>query len=588
MAEARRGEHQGGAWREVVRLLSPWRARLVLVALAVTAAAGLELVPPLVVRRVIDTNVLHGRTSGLAGAALLYLLATSARHALAMVYGWQTAVIAQGMLHRLRVRLFTHICRLPADQHDRMPVGDTVSRATADLETVQELVTRGVVALVAEVVPLVAVAVAMMILSPSLSLAVLVTVPLLVISGRLIRFRVREAQRVNRAAVGRLASHIHEDLLGADVVKALRKEEFFTTRFRNTLRQTLTAFNRANIYNTFYGPLIGLVASAIIAGLLWVGAGGGLRTVGVSLGTLAAFVLLFQRFIQPITALAEQWQTVQEALAGADRVIDVLALPVDEPPRRTAPPSDPANVEVEGLTFGYLADRPVLRDVALQASPGEHVAVVGRTGAGKSTLLAILAGLRDPWTGTVRLAGVDPRTLSDEDRRRVLGFVPQRVQVFNSSIADNLSLGHPAVDIAHMERALARVGATDLIRSLPKGLHTHLAGTGGGHGHVLSAGERQLLVLARALVFDPPIVVLDEASAFVDSTTDATLRAALKSTVCGSDGILLTVAHRLASAREADRVFVLDDGVIAESGPPATLPTGGLFASLLKAESAGA
>ena len=331
-----------------------------------------------------------------------------------------------------------------------------------------------------------------------------------------------------------------------------------------------------------------ILTTLAMALVLWVGVAGQglLASLDLSLGTLTAFVLLLQRFSVPIMSLGNEWQTVQAALAGLERIFQVLALP-SEAPASGGPPQphsrSNAAIEMQEVSFGYLAHRPVLRGVSLAVQPGEHIVLVGRTGAGKSSVLHLLGGLYTPWSGIVRVAGADPTVLPDDERRRALGVVLQVVQLFRGTVFDNLTLGDASVSRDAVQRAAVIAGADAFIQALPQGYETLL-----GSGIQLSAGQRQLLALARALVWDPAVLLLDEATAAVDSASEAAFRAALHAAVIGCGHAVLTVAHRLATAQEADRVLVMDAGQIVEAGPPEELISrGGRFAALLELEAAG-
>jgi ATP-binding cassette subfamily B protein len=331
-----------------------------------------------------------------------------------------------------------------------------------------------------------------------------------------------------------------------------------------------------------------ILSALAMALVLWVGVAGQgmLASLDISLGTLTAFVLLFQRFFVPIMSLGNEWQTVQAALAGLERIFQVLALPSEKPaPGSPRPPQYRSNsaIEMREVFFGYLPNRPVLRGVSLVAQPGEHIVLVGRTGAGKSSVLHLLGGLYTPWSGTVRVSGANPTLLTDDQRRRAMGVVLQVVHLFQGTVFDNLILGDRSVDRQAVQRAAAIAGADAFIQALPQGYDTLLGG-----GMQLSGGQRQLLALTRALIWDPGVLLLDEATAAVDSASEAAFRAALRSAVIGCGRAVLTVAHRLATAQEADRVLVMDTGQIMEVGPPDELiRRGGRFAALLELESAG-
>jgi len=598
------GRSPVGLRRHLGALVRPWRARLVVVGAAALVAAILELVPPLVVRHVIDHNLTPRRTAGLAEAGLAYLAAAATVAVLTAGYGYLAATIAQRALAGLRARLFAHLLALPTDYHDRTPIGDSISRTTADIEAIDDLFSSSVATLLGETVRLLTVVAAMLALSPILTAAAAVVVPPLALVTGVLRRRVRTAERATRVAVGSLNTHLAEDLAGVEVIRAFGRQATFTDRFRRALRTWLRAANSSVFYNAFYTPTLGVLAAVTTAVLLWLGGRNTFDAIGVSVGTLTAFVLLFTRFFTPLVNLGDEWQSVQAALAGAERVFAVLDLPPDQlpcpttavaaadppsPATDTAPPrSNPPLVELRGVTFGYLPERPVLHDVTLTVGRGEHLAIVGRTGAGKSSLVSLLAGLYQPWGGAVRLAGADPRSLEDTQRHRLLGYVPQTVALFSGTIGDNITLGDPRLTAADITRAARIAGAHAFIETLPAGYATVLSGAGHGTGVHLSAGQRQLLALARALVTRPAVLLLDEATAVIDGASDTAFRTALHQHVRAAGTAVLTVAHRLATARQADRVAVLAAGRVLEHGTPAQLlAAGGRFADLTALEEAG-
>ncbi len=577
---------QGIRPQQITALLQTRRGLVLGIALSVLAGAALELAPPLLMQTIVDAHLAIGRADGLLRLAVLYLLASGGAQALGFVTSYLTALAAQGALRDLRVRLFAHLQKLPMAYYDQTPLGDILSRCTADVDTVDTLFSSGVASLLADVLRLVSVVAAMVALSPLLSLVSALVVPPLMWVTNFFRVRVRDAERNNRQAVGRLNTHLQETLSGVEVIRAFGREAVFARRFRLALRDALAALNGAIAYSALYSPLMAILSSLAVALLLWVGVLNPSGVWNISLGTLIAFVLLFRRFFAPITALGDEWQTVQSALSGAERIFQVLGLPTESPslPIGGFPDGEGrGGVELHNVTFGYFPERPILRGVSLSVRTGEQVALVGRTGAGKTSALHLLAGMYTPWAGVVRAAGRDPHQLPEAERRRLIGVVPQMVQLFSGTILDNLTLGDAAVTRADVERAASLTRAADFINALPQGYATPL-GVGNGSAQ-LSAGQRQLLALTRALVWNPPVLMLDEATALVDSATEAAFRAALR-----ADGMraVLIIAHRLATAREADRVIVMDSGQIIEEGPPGELiERGGRFAALLELEAAG-
>ena len=587
-------------------IVRPWRGSLLLVGVSVLLGALLELAPPLLVKSIIDEHLTQGRPEGLLLIAILYLGATAAVQVVGFVTEYLTAVIAQGVLRRLRVRLFAHLQTLPISYYDRTPLGDTISRCTADIETISTLFTTagaasGAVAssgggaggtsgatVLMGIVRLVTIAAAMVVISPLLSLVSALTVVPVAIITRYFQVQVREAERANRQAVGLQNTHLQETLGGIEVIRSQGSESAFIARFRSALRDGLEAFNRTAVYSSLYVPMMVIFSTLAMALVLWVGVTdpGFLVSLDISLGTLIAFVLLLQRFFVPIMTLGNEWQTVQAALAGLERIFQVLALPSEKfPPSSPGRPESNANsaIEMREVSFGYLPGLPVVHRVTLEVRPGEHVALVGRTGSGKSSILHLLGGLYPPWSGAVRVSGTDPTLLAEEERRSQVGVVLQVVQLFRGTVLDNLTLGDGSVSRDAIHQAATIAGAHSFIQALPQGYDTLL-----GTGFQLSAGQRQLLALTRALVWDPAVLLLDEATAAVDSASEAAFRAALRTSVMDRGRAVLTVAHRLAVAQEADRVFVMDAGQIMESGPPEELiRRGGRFAALLELEAAG-
>jgi ATP-binding cassette subfamily B protein len=574
-------------------LISARRFLIGVIVVCYLIAQSLSVAPPLLVQRIVDEHLMTGMRDGLLKLAWLYFGSIIGMQVVNAFGSYLTSVAAQGALHDLRVRLFEHVQALPTSYHDRTPLGDLISRGTADIETVDTLFSSGVATLVSSLFNLITLAAAMLVLNVPLFVVTLLVVPFVAAITQFFRVRVREAERENRVATGLMNTYLQETLGGVEVIRAFRREEMFIARFRQALRDVLFSYNRSTVYNSFYPPLMAVLSSLIGALLLRLGASGQGEQWGVTVGILTAFVLLFRRFFSVIIDLGDQWQTVQSAFSGLERIAQVLAVPVEELPRSTAVLLDQTTelqlkVSLKDVTFGYEESHAILQNFSLKICAGEHVALVGRTGAGKSSVLHLLAGLYAPWAGEVYVAGHDPRSLPAEERREWLGVVPQVVQLFSGTVYDNLTLGDTSVPREAVERAATIAGADEFIRGLTQGYDTMLSGMGHGKGVQLSSGQRQLLALARALVWDPQVLLLDEATASVDNASDAAFRAALRSDITSHQRAVLTVAHRLSTAREADRVVVMEAGQIIEAGTPAALiASGGRFAALAELEAEG-
>ena len=585
---------QLGTWDQIRSLIHPWRWLIAAIGLCILLTEAFAIVPPLLMQRIIDDHLTAGSPTGLLPLGLLYLAATAAAEWMDFGVTYLTARVAQNALRDLRVRLFAHLERLPLSYYDHTPIGDAISRCTADVDTVDTLFTTGVSSLITRLLQLVTAFVAMAALSPRLSLLTLLVLPPLVLVTRFFQIHIREAERRRRQAIGMLNVYLQETLGGVEVVRAFGRVDMFVARFNIALRDTVAAYGQALSYNVFYSPLLTTLVALCVAVLLWAGAGGLGETWGLSIGTLTAFVLLFQRFFEPLRNLGEDWQTVQSALSGIERVMQVLNIGEDTPAagRPTAASAWPhAAVELSNVVFGYAPERPIVHQISLTVASGEHVALVGRTGAGKSSIVRLLGGLYEPWSGIVRVAGLNPRSLSDDERRHIIGVVPQTVQLFSGTIWDNLTLGDTSVPREAVERAAGMTTVDRFISTLPQGYDTLLSGLGRGAGVQLSAGQLQLLSLARALVWDPNVLLLDEATASVDNSSEADFRAALRAAMqrdAGRQRAVVTVAHRLSTAREADRVVVIENGRIVEQGAPDhLLRRRSKFAAMVELESAG-
>ena len=575
--------------QQLLVILAPRKLRILVIAITILTGAGLELVPPLVLKQIIDNHLTLGNPQGIWGLAFVYLASVVGVQSLGFLTSYLTALTAQGALNDLRVRLYKHLQHLPIQYYDQNPLGDIISRCTADVDTLDTLFSSGVAGLVTDLVRLVTVSFAMIALSPILALISALVVPPLLWITNAFRVRIRDAERKNRIAVGLLNTRLQETFGGVEVIRAFGREPVIVARFRRVLEKTLKAYNLSAKFSALYTPIMQILMAIAITLLLCGGAQAGLHKVEISLGTLTAFVLLFKRFFDPITSVGEEWQTVQSALSGAERIFQVLDLPVEEEAMSKSGThiKPTGGILVSDLTFGYFEDQPVLNHVTLNVAPGEHVALVGRTGAGKSSILNLLGGLYTPWQGVIQVAGLDPHQIPEIERRRFIGVVPQAVQLFSGSVLENLTLGDPDVPEEAVERAVQIAGVEGLIQSLPKGYDTQIS-SGAGEGVQLSSGQRQMLSLARALIWDPAVLLFDEATSAIDSASEAAFRQALLAETSRHQRAILTVAHRLSTAREADRVIVLENGRILETGTPAELiHKGGRFAALLEMEAAG-
>ncbi len=563
-------------WTELTPLLAHlWPVVAGLGALIV-AAMLLDLTPPLIVRAVVDGHLAVGDYAGVWPLAAAYLATLIATQAVNFGQNYLTALVGQNVLLRLRLSVAAHLEALPLAYFDRTPVGEIISRCTADVDAVNTLFTSGVIAVLVDAFRATGLLVTMFALSPGLSGVALLVVPFVFVLTEFFRRQIRYSEREVRRQVGFLNTHLQETYAGLRVVKAFGREGAFIERFNTGLRGFVRAANRSSTFNSFFPPAMDILRASSIALLLWFGANP--RTflhLGVSVGTLVAFVQLLQRLFNPLTNLSDEYQTIQQAMAGVERITEVLNVAPEDRPAPVEPEATSASgadgraragrVTVDALTFGYIPDRPVLSGLNLDVRPGERLVIAGRTGAGKTSLLHLMAGLYGPWDGSITINGVDPRRIPAGRRRRLIGVVPQAVQLFEGTVAENVALGDLAIPPEQVRRALELVGAWGFVAALPKGADTFL-GPGGSR---LSFGQTQLIAMARAIVGDPPVLLLDEPTSGMDSDTERLIYQALKES--SRQRTVITVAHRLSSVIEAERVVILSGGRIVQSGTPEEL-----------------
>lgn len=561
-----------------------WRPLLGLAAI-VALATLLESAPALVLRRLVDDALGGPLSKQIWLLAAAYLGALVAQRVVSFGQDFLTTVIGQGILHELRLSLTAHLRALGLAFYDSTPVGEIMSRSTADVEAVNTLFTAGVISMVADALKLVGVLGPMFALNTRLAWVTLATLPIMLVITEAFRRNIRTAQRRTRQAVGRINSTFQESLSGIKVIRAYGQEETFRQMLADDLRQFLSAANRASLFNSYFTPVVDLIRAALTATLIVVGArllghGSGLA---ISIGTLVAFITqMVPRLFTPLTNLSDELQTIQEALAGAERIDEVLLRPAEQRPElQPLPARTPGQLAVTDLVFGY-GERPILRDINLVVPAGQRLAIVGRTGAGKTSLLSVLAGIYAPWSGSVTIDGVDPRRIVPADRRRLLGVVPQTIHLIDGTIRDNITLGDVSIADAAVRRAAAVAGLADVIEALPQRYDTPL----GAGGASLSHGEEQLLSLARALVLDPAVLLLDEPTSGLDADTEQRLFAAIRTV--SNERTTITISHRLSGVLSADRVIVMSGGRIVQDGTPERLAAqDGWYAMMQALESLG-
>jgi ATP-binding cassette subfamily B protein len=548
--------------RRLLVYLRPYRGLTALAVLLLLAGAGLALVGPALTQRALDVAI-PARDTGLLGTLAAVFLAALVLEFL-VEYGQTllTTYLGQRVMYDLRMEIFGHLQRLSISYFDRNPVGRLMTRVTSDVETLNELFSSGVVTVFGDVFTLLAIMTMMLWIDWRLALVTFAVIPLVWLTARIFRRRVRQAFGDIRVRLARLNAYLQERLSGMRVVQLFGREADSAARFAQLNQEHLEAHRRSiTIYAVFF-PVVELLTAVAMALLLYYG---GLRAIGgtLTVGVLAAFIQLTRRFFQPLQDLSEKFNLLQSAMASSERVFALLDQPVTVlEPIHPASLAQPVRGEVrfEGIWFRYSPEGPwVLRDVSFTASPGQTIALVGHTGAGKTTIVNLLLRFYDPDRGRILIDGVDIRQLTTSDLRSLIGFVQQDLFLFAGDIQHNLTLD-AAIPPEAARLAARRVGADRFIERLPAGYDHRL----GERGRSLSVGERQLLSFARALALDPTILVLDEATSSVDAQAEGQIQAAIAELMTGRTS--LVVAHRLSTILHADEILVLQHGEIRERG----------------------
>lgn len=588
-------EHLGRAFdhRLVARL---WRAarphhglvRAALLLFPLIAAA--ELAQPYLLKVAIDDHILQSDWRGLGAVAALYVAALTLLYGLRTLEAYLMHLTGQRVVHDLREALFAHLLGLEARFYDTNPVGRLMTRVLNDVEAVSEAFTSGLFAVVADAITLAAVVVVMLWMDWRLALVTFSIVPVLFAAASFFRLRARDAYREVRRRLARLNGFLQESLQGMSVIQLFARERHERERFERLSAEYRRALFGSAIFEASLYASVEALGSVALALLVWYG-GRQIVDGTLTFGALVAFIQYTSRFFLPIRDLGAKYTVMQSAMASSERIFGLLdreaaiagpAHPVSgvtepgAPAARVGPaPSAPA-LEFSSAWFAYDGDEWVLRDCSFSVAPGERVAIVGATGEGKTTCARLLNRSYDVQRGRVLVEGVDVRAWDPLRLRRHVGIIFQESLLFTGTVETNLRLGTDGVvSRADLERAVATANCTALLASLPRGLAEELHERGGNVSH----GQRQLLAIARALVYNPAVLVLDEATSSVDAESEALIRQAMARLLAGRTSI--TIAHRLSTIHDADRILVLQRGRIHEQGSHAELlRRGGLYARL--------
>jgi ATP-binding cassette, subfamily B, multidrug efflux pump len=576
--EIERAGNRGAVARRLWREVKPHSATLAAALALVGIGALAQATAPYLVSRAIDKDI--GSHDGLS------LLKTMAL--LLCVYGAgalaqrgqirRIGQMGQRVLAELRSKLFLHLLRLPLSYFDRRPIGDLMSRLVNDTDTLNQLFSQGLTQLLGAMLGLVGILIAMLSLNPRLALACFTIIPVMLFTTWFFAARARRAFRKTRRTVGDVAANLEEEIGGVRQAQAFNRTETNIERFRGRNAANRDANIAAVGVTSAFSPAIDLLST--VATALVIGYGGSLVLSGqLTVGLLAAFLIYVQQFFRPVQLAASVYTVMQSALAGAERIYGILDEPgePEDLPHASTLGTVLGRVDFEDVSFAYDAGKAVLRHVTLTVEPGKTVALVGRTGAGKTTLASLIPRFYDPTSGSVRIDGHDVRLVKRSSLRRHMAMVLQEPFLFSGTIAENIAYGRPGASRKEIEAAATAVNAHGFISLLPKG-YDEMLGEG---GLTLSQGQRQLLAFARAVAADPRVLILDEATANIDTRTESLIQKALGTLLVGRTSVI--IAHRLSTVRNADLILVIDAGSIVESGTHDSLMArDGLYADLYR------
>jgi len=545
----------------LARLTAPYKLRTSLAVGSLLAATLTSLAPPYLAKLAVDQGIQGGDYGYLLLIVALFVLSGVASLAATGAQTYFTGWTGERILADLRNRLFRHLQRLSLGFYERNRAGVIVSRLTNDVDALDQLVTDGVTTLVQNTLILVGSAIILFLLDWRLGLATLTVLPLMALATAVFRIYSSRAYRAVRERLGLVTATLAEDIAGMRVVQSFTRERANERRFREVNDHYRAANHRTVVTNGLYFPFVDFLSTAATA--IVVGYGGWLYFQGeVTLGTLLAFLLYLSNFFDPVQQLSQLYNTFLAAVAALDKIMDVMDEEpevVDRPGAIDLPRIE-GHVRFEGVRFGYGDGPEVLHGLDLDVPAGTTVALVGHTGAGKSTIAKLLARFYEPREGRIAIDRIDLRDVTQESLRRQLGIVPQEGFLFAGTVHDNIAFGRPGATRAEVEEAARTVGAHDFVAALEHGYDTQIQ----ERGSRLSLGQRQLVAFARALLADPRILVLDEATSSVDIGTERRIEQALRLLL--ADRTAFIIAHRLSTIRDADLIVVLEHGRVVEQG----------------------
>jgi ATP-binding cassette, subfamily B, multidrug efflux pump len=548
--------------RRLLEYLRPYWRHVAIALVAIVIGGIAALMQPYLIKVAIDRYIAARRLAGLDSLAALYLTVLVVSFAAEYVQTWTMQLTGQRIMFDLRMAIYRHLQRLDLRYYDKNPVGRLMTRVTSDVDVLNDLFTSGVVTVFGDVFTLVGIMTMMLWMNWRLALVAFSVLPIIFFITQWFRKNVRDSYRTVRGWIARINAFLQENITGMSTVQLFRRERLNFARFDDIDRKHRDANIESIFYYAVFYPAIEAVSTLASALIIWYG-GGSVMDSTLSLGALVAFLQYSQRFFRPISDMSEKFNVLQSAMASSERIFKLLDEPVaiDAPaqPLRRPPPAL-GHIVFDDVWFAYNDDDYVLKGVSFEVRPGERVGIVGATGSGKTTLINLLLRFYDVKRGRITIDGIDIRRLDLADLRGLFSLVLQDVHLFSGTVADNIRLGNPSIDDDRVRRAAQAVHAEPFIERLPGSYRSAVA----ERGSTLSVGQKQLLSFARALAFDPRVLILDEATSSVDTETELVIRDALH--VLMADRTTIAIAHRLSTIQDMDKILVLHKGQLREAG----------------------
>ncbi len=568
--------------RKLYRFIKPYRTTFYFLVFLTIFLAILAPLKPKIVQMAVDNYIANGDSAGLVNMVLLLLLLLIASAIVQYLHTYLSGWIGQYIIKDIRVKLYQHILRLSLPFFDKTPIGRLVTRNISDVETLSNVFSQGLAALISDLLQVLFIVGFMLWMSWKLTLVSLATLPLLILSTYIFKEKIKVAYKEVRNAVSKLNTFVQEHITGMSIVQIFGNEKEELTKFMVINKEHRRANIKTVLYYSIYFPVAELIQASGIALLIWYGARDVLinfspvQTDTAIVGTLIAFIMYIQMFFRPIRMIADRFNTIQLGIVSTARIMELLEnnnFVVDE--GELTLNQLKGNIQFKQVDFSYVQDQPILKKIDFKVDAGQTLALVGATGAGKSSIINLLNRFYDIEKGEILLDEINIKEIQLESLRKNIGMVLQDVFLFSASIWDNITLFDKSIDEERVLKASKLVGAHDFIMKLPEDYSYNVM----ERGATLSTGQRQLLSFVRALVFDPKVIILDEATASVDSETEALIQYAIDQLMKGRTAIV--IAHRLSTIQKADQIIVLDQGEIIEKGDHETLlKKGGHYAHL--------